>query len=87
MIICQSCGMPMSRFEDKGTEKNGDKSEEYCRFCYLDGKLVDEGITMEQKIEKNVEIARKRGVSESAARDLANRTLPNLRRWKKYDMK
>jgi hypothetical protein len=84
MIICQSCGMPMPRFEDKGTEKNGDKSEEYCKFCYVKGKLVDEGITMEQKIEKNVEIAKRMGMREDVARDMANRTLPNLRRWKEY---
>lgn len=85
MIICQSCGMPMPRYEDKGTDEHGNKSEEYCKFCCVNGKLVDEGITMEEKIEKNVEIAKKMGMREEVARDLATRTLPKLRRWQKFE--
>jgi hypothetical protein len=73
--------MPMKRFEDRGSEQNGDKSEEYCKFCYAHGKFVDEGITMEQKIEHNIEIAKKMGMQEEQARMLAQRIIPKLRRW------
>jgi len=38
--------------EDFGTNTDGSKSKEYCHFCYKDGKFLDEGITMEQKIGK-----------------------------------
>jgi hypothetical protein len=73
--------MPMKRFEDRGSEGNGDKSEEYCKFCYVSGKFVDEGITMEQKIEHNIEVAKKMGMREEQARMLAQRIIPKLRRW------
>ena len=81
MLVCQSCGMPMKRFEDRGSEANGDKSEEYCQFCYAHGTFVDEGITMEQKIEHNIEIAKKMGMQEEQAKMLAQRIIPKLRRW------
>ena len=28
--ICQSCGMPLEKEDDFGTNANGSKSEEYC---------------------------------------------------------
>ncbi|MBW2964225.1 zinc ribbon domain-containing protein [Candidatus Woesearchaeota archaeon] len=81
MLICQSCGMPMSRYEDKGTDSHKHKSEEYCKYCYEDGKFTDEGITMKDKIEKNVKMAVQRGMQEAYARKLAETTIPKLRRW------
>jgi hypothetical protein len=74
--------MPMLRYEDRGTDERRDKSEEYCKYCMKDGRFTDEGITMEQKIEKNVEFAKKMGMPDSQARKLANDTIPKLRRWK-----
>lgn len=71
----------MSRYEDKGTDSHKHKSEEYCKYCYEDGEFTDKGITMEQKIEKNVEMAVKRGMQEFQARKLAEMTIPKLRRW------
>lgn len=81
-VICQSCGMPMTNEEDFGTNSDGSKNAEYCRFCYQKGKYTDEGITMEQKIEKNVEIAKKMGMSEERAKEMANNILPKLKRWR-----
>lgn len=82
-IICQSCSMPMRKDDDLGTNADGSKSREYCHFCYQNGKFTDEGITMEQKIEKMVEIAKKMNIPEDNARKLAATMLPNLKRWKK----
>ncbi|MCW8966188.1 MAG: zinc ribbon domain-containing protein [Candidatus Pacearchaeota archaeon] len=81
--ICQSCGMPMKVDEDKGTNFDDTKSEEYCKYCYKDGKFIDEGISLKDKIEKNVQIAMKMGMSEEKAQKMANDTIPNLKRWKK----
>jgi hypothetical protein len=81
--ICQSCGMPLEKAEDFGTNLDGSSSEEYCRYCYESGKFADEGITMEEKISKNIEIAMGLGMSEEEARDLAEKTIPTLGRWKK----
>ncbi|MDH7594145.1 MAG: zinc ribbon domain-containing protein [Methanomicrobiales archaeon] len=35
--ICQSCGIPLRRDEDFGTELDGSKSKEYCFHCFQMG--------------------------------------------------
>ena len=47
-----------------------------------DGKFVDEGTTLQGKIEKNIQIAVKMGMPESKAREQAETILPTLGRWK-----
>jgi len=47
--ICQSCGMPLARDEQRGgTEKNGDKSKKYCSHCYQSGEFTLSDITLDQ---------------------------------------
>jgi hypothetical protein len=75
--------MPLQKEEDFGTNANGSKSEEYCFHCFQNGKFLDEGITLEGKISKNVEFAVQMGMSEGEARKLASEVLPKLKRWKK----
>jgi hypothetical protein len=83
MDICQSCGMPLQKEEDFGTNENGSKNNEFCHFCFQNGRFTDEGITMDEKIEKNINIAMNMGISEDKAKEMANNTIPNLKRWKK----
>ncbi|MFH1256511.1 MAG: zinc ribbon domain-containing protein [Candidatus Diapherotrites archaeon] len=83
--ICQSCGMPLQKEEDFGSNKGESKNEEYCQFCYKNGKFTDEGISMEGKIRKNIEMAKKMGMPEEKARETANRVIPSLKRWKKNE--
>jgi hypothetical protein len=82
--ICQSCGMPLENDPNKGgTNADQSKSEKYCGFCYQDGKFPDEGITLKEKIEKNISIAvMKMNIPENLAREMAERILPGLERWK-----
>jgi hypothetical protein len=82
--ICQSCGMPLDKDPNNGgTNIDKGKSEKYCSFCYRDGKFVDSGITLREKIEKNVQIAvSKMGIPENKARQMAESIIPNLERWK-----
>jgi len=47
------------------------------------GKYIDFGITLKQKIEKNIQIAKNMGMSEDKARKMAEDILPKLKRWKK----
>lgn len=82
--ICQSCGMPLDKDPNKGGT-NADKSisNKYCSFCYKDGRFLDEGISLNEKIEKNIQMAvSKMNIPESKARELAESILPNLERWK-----
>ena len=48
--FCQSCGMPLTRKEDCGTNAGGSTSFDYCRYCYQDGKFLQE-CTMDEMIE------------------------------------
>ena len=80
--ICQSCGMPLSVSEDYGSELDGSLNSEYCKFCYQDGKFTDEGISLEEKIEKNAEIASTiMGIPKDEAIQIAKDTIPTLKRW------
>ena len=81
--ICQSCGMPLHKEEDFGTNVSGSKSEDYCFHCFQNGRFLDEGITLQEKINKNVSFAAQMGMSEAEARKLASHVLPQLKRWKK----
>ncbi|MFH1013316.1 MAG: zinc ribbon domain-containing protein [Thermoplasmatota archaeon] len=81
--ICQSCGMPMQYQADFGTNANGGLTEEYCQYCYKNGRFVDEGITMEQKIMNNIQIAVAMGMDKKKATEIAYHTIPQLKRWEK----
>jgi hypothetical protein len=81
--ICQSCGMPLQKEENFGTDVGGSKSEEYCFHCFQNGRFLDEGITLQEKINKNVKFAVQMGMSEAEAKKLASDVLPQLKRWKK----
>ena len=37
--FCQSCGMPLTE-EILGTNADGTKNEDYCIYCYKDGKFL-----------------------------------------------
>jgi len=74
--------MPLRKEEDYGTNADGSKSNEYCFHCFQKGKFLDEGITLQEKIEKNVGFAVQMGMSEAEARKIASSVLPKLKRWK-----
>ncbi len=39
-LICQCCGMPLSEDEMISREPDGSFNEEYCKWCYADGKYA-----------------------------------------------
>ena len=49
MKFCQSCGMPLTD-EVLGTNADGSKNEDYCMYCYKDGKFLQD-CTMDEMIE------------------------------------
>ena len=39
--FCQSCGMPMKKDpEGGGTNADGDKSQDYCSYCFVNGAFT-----------------------------------------------
>ena len=47
--FCQSCGMPLTE-DVLGTNADGSKNEEYCRYCSRDGHFLQD-YTIDEMIE------------------------------------
>ena len=39
-LICQCCGMPLSEDEVISKEPDGSFNEDFCKWCYADGKFA-----------------------------------------------
>ncbi|MCB0657634.1 MAG: zinc ribbon domain-containing protein [Saprospiraceae bacterium] len=74
--------MPFRQPDDHGTNADGSANQMFCRFCFQQGKFTDEGITLHDKIAKNIAIAVKMGMDRRSAEKMARETLPNLSRWR-----
>ncbi len=79
--ICQSCGMPLNKEENWGTNQDNSKTDEYCRFCFQNGKFTNPNMTMQEMIQKGVEMSKKMWIPEDKAREIANNSIPKLKRW------
>ena len=80
---CQSCAMPMGSTDELyGTEKNGTKSADYCKYCYDNGAFTFHG-TMQEMIEICLPpmVTNNPGMTEAQARDIMRAFFPQLKRW------
>lgn len=80
--VCQSCGMPMEDASLYGANADGSKNDEYCKFCYPNGAFHKPDETMEEMIETCVSFMVKDGMEEEQAREILEKSLPHLKRWK-----
>ena len=86
MKFCQSCGMPLTN-EVLGTNADGTPNEDYCIYCYKDGKFTQD-MTMEQMIDHCAqftdEINRQSGqnLTQEQAKEMMRQFFPHLKRWK-----
>lgn len=73
----------MTKPEDFGTNADGSPNSEYCRYCFRDGEFTAK-MEMPEFIEMQVKIAvEKLGMIEEKAREMAENTIPKLKRWQK----
>ena len=81
---CQSCGMPMDKKEDFGTNADGSPSEDYCVYCYQRGAFT-QNRTMEEMIEFCLDCTKDTGMYEDReeARKQMLAWYPSLKRWRK----
>ncbi|WP_259391587.1 zinc ribbon domain-containing protein [Paenibacillus sp. 1011MAR3C5] len=80
-IFCQSCSMPMLEPEIQGTELNGERSTDYCQYCYSDGAFTQPELTIEDMIGICVPHMVEDGMDASAAEAILQQQLPGLKRW------
>ncbi len=79
--LCQSCGIPLDNDTIKGTEKNGLKNQEYCKFCYDQGGFINPNLTLDEMKERVENQMKKLKLSDEAIQE-AMSILPPLNRWK-----
>ena len=80
---CQCCSMPIPDEEMHGTEADGSKSADFCKFCYDHGDFTAKGMTMDEFIEATAPMeAKALGVSLDEAVSLMATLLPHLKRWR-----
>ena len=80
---CQCCSMPIPDEEMHGTETDGSKSADFCKYCYDHGDFTAKGMTMDEFIEATAPMeAKALGVSLDEAVSLMATLLPHLKRWR-----
>ena len=86
MKFCQSCGMPLTD-EILGTNADGSKNEDYCIYCYKDGKFTQD-CTMDEMIEfcaqfvDEVNKNMPKPMTRDEYKDMMRQFFPTLKRWK-----
>ena len=87
MKFCQSCGMPLND-QVLGTNADGSKNEDYCMYCYKDGKFTND-CTMDEMIEFCAQYVDEvnKNISKPMTREeykqMMRQYFPMLKRWKK----
>jgi general stress protein 26 len=85
--FCQSCGMPLTE-DVLGTNADGSKNEDYCMYCYKDGKFLQD-CTMEEMIEHCAQFvgAVNEGLEKPITKEeyigMMKTYFPQLKRWRK----
>ncbi len=88
MKFCQSCGMPLTE-EVLGTNADGSKNEDYCMYCYKDGKFLQE-CTMDEMIEHCAQFVDEvnKGLPKPITKEeyigQMKMYFPHLKRWQMY---
>ena len=83
-IICQSCGMEINDQNLFGTNSDGSKSSDYCRYCLTNG-VFGKDETMEEMIESCIpfRINKDNCPDAETARRKMMEYFPTLKRWGK----
>ena len=79
-LVCQCCGMPLSEDSMISREPDGSFNEDYCKWCYADGKYIYE--TKEQLIDFCVEHLANDNWPKEQVRAHMEAVLPTLKHWK-----
>ena len=86
--FCQSCGMPLIRNEDCGTNADGTINFDYCKYCYADGRFLQE-CTMDEMIEHcsqfidEVNKHMPKPMTREEYKQMMGAFFPKLKRWRK----
>jgi len=80
--ICQSCWMPLENPGQFGTNTDWSVSQDYCIYCYKDGKFIDD-VSMEEYIDMCSQYWAQAGMTNEQMKEYCIKLFPTLKRWKK----
>lgn len=80
--ICQSCAMPLESEEVLGKNSDGSINYDYCKYCYDDGKFLQDA-SMEEFIEMCSKFGEQAGMSNEEMKEYCEKIFPTLKRWAK----
>ena len=86
--FCQSCGMPLTKNEDCGTNADGCTNYDYCRYCYKAGRFLQE-CTMDEMIEHCAQFVDEvnkqmpKPMTKEEYKQMMRGFFPMLKRWRK----
>jgi hypothetical protein len=72
--------MPIDSTELYGTEKDGTKNSDYCKYCYANGAFTNPDLTLDEMQERMMKLMDKDKLPENII-ELAISRLPYLKRW------
>lgn len=79
---CESCGYPLRREPDHGTEADGSISGLFCTVCYQNGEFVHEASDIAEFLTKAApDIAKYRGGSVGKIKLTLKKDLKKVARW------
>ncbi len=75
-----SLGFPLTE-EFFGTNKDGSKNKEYCKFCYENGEFTKK-LTLSEMIKSSINhMTKELNFPVEKAESLSNSIIPHLKRW------
>ena len=84
--FCQSCGMPLTE-DILGTNADGTKNQDYCIYCYKDGRFLQD-CTMDEMIEHCAQFVGEvnKGLPQPITKEeyigMMKSYFPQLKRWR-----
>ena len=72
--------MPIDNVADRGTEKDGSKNSEYCKYCYQNGAFINPNMSFEEMKSLVITQMEKMNLPADIIQN-SFRSLPNLKRW------
>lgn len=79
-LICQCCGMPLEDESTISRETDGSFNEDYCKWCYTDGKFVYH--TIDELLDFLADHMSRGGFTPEQIRAYFSEQLPKLKHWK-----
>ena len=85
--FCQSCGMPLTCDDDCGKNADGSICFDYCKYCYSDGKFLQD-CTMDEMIDHCAQFVDEvnkhmpKPMTKEEYKQMMRGFFPMLKRWK-----